>query len=1063
MTEKVKTTCASCGKPLIVPAAAAGKEVRCKVCRDKTQFEKTIGPEIKSSAALDTVTLGKSLAATKLIKDVLNVAPSVDLDHISTQSLDSASDKQADKSVRDIISQAKQDTKYIVDTVIGQGGMGSVLGMIDQDIRRKVAMKVMLPENRSDTLKVMRFLEEAQVTGQLEHPNIVPVHEIGIDENARIYFTMKLVQGENLETIIGKCDKGDQDFLQKYSLGALLQLFMKVCDGMSYAHARGVLHRDLKPENIMIGGFGEVLIMDWGISKILGKESAPGGDSTTEMGEAARQTMTMEGRIMGTPAYMSPEQACGRISELDQRSDVFSLGGILYKILTFCHPYEGPTVEESLEQAQDGDLISPDMRTPERNIPPELTAICMKAMAYDKEDRYADASEINSDLQLYLDGKSVSAKQDSLLTKTRKWIARNKIASAGIAAAIICLVAGMIAATMYQNRLRQEKIAGLLNKAESYIDLENFVSAEETYFAVLGLDSSNQEARDGITRVSGKALSAKNRHLSKDTLKQAEAFYEKEAYQKAYDAYVATLALDPESRKAKVKIQASAVMAEKQKTLAKVSPILDQAHAMKAEMKDIKATSAKLQTDINTLQKDIRGFEDQRVKQPLWEAEKKLSTVTIAGLQKESRIISKYLTALSYDGANPEARRGLSQIYYDRYTAGEKENDRETMAFYRSLILTFDDGHFKRLLESTGSLTITSKPAADAYFLHRFTEGADRRLVPTAYKPSGTTPPADMDQEAATQAEKTVMTSLQNELIYHDSHRLGKISQLQLPAGSYLITLKKDGYLDTRIPVRIQRGKAEQFTDIRLLKEKDLPDGFVYVPKGSSIIGGDPSAPYSLDRTATDIPGFFIARYEVTAGEYLAFINDMEKRIPGSAKKYLPRKSSTSGHYWKKVGNQYTNNFPARWPILGISWNDARAFCKWMTHRYKNKGWVFRLPEEREWEKAARGADGRYFPWGNHFDFTFCSMANSKEKKRNGPDSVGSFRPDESIYGVMDMAGNVSEWCNTFYDQKNNIRINRGAAWSYAEPDYARCAARNGHSPSDVADYRGFRMVVSLP
>ena len=266
LTDKITTTCASCGPALIVPSQAAGMEALCKKCRENTQFQETIGPETKNTTALDTATLGKSLAATKLIKEVLNVAPSVDLDYIPTQSLDSVPDKKtgdSGKSVREIISQAKKDTKYIIDNVIGKGGMGAVLGTIDQDIRRKVAMKVMLPENRSDTLKVIRFLEEAQVTGQLEHPNIVPVHEIGIDEKARIYFTMKLVQGENLETIIGKCDKGNQEYLKKYSLGVLLQLFMKVCDGMSYAHAKGVLHRDLKPENIMIGGFGEVLVMDW--------------------------------------------------------------------------------------------------------------------------------------------------------------------------------------------------------------------------------------------------------------------------------------------------------------------------------------------------------------------------------------------------------------------------------------------------------------------------------------------------------------------------------------------------------------------------------------------------------------------------------------------------------------------------------------------------------------------------------------------------------------------------------------------------------------------------------
>jgi serine/threonine-protein kinase len=209
-------------------------------------------------------------------------------------------------------------------------------------------------------------------------------------------------------------------------------------------------------------------------------------------------------------------------------------------------------------------------------------------------------------------------------------------------------------------------------------------------------------------------------------------------------------------------------------------------------------------------------------------------------------------------------------------------------------------------------------------------------------------------------------------------------------------------------------------------------------------------------------PAYFIAKHEVTAGEYLQFINYLESRIPGSAEKYLPRKAVSSGYYWNKKGNRYENTFPDNWPVLGVSWNDARAFCKWMTSRYRDKGWVFRLPEDWEWEKAARGVDGRYFPWGNYFDYSFCSMANSKPGKREGPDSIGAFSLDESVYGVMDMAGNVAEWCQTYYDQAKNIRINRGAAWSYVDQDYARCAGRNGHSPNDVADFRGFRVAVSI-
>jgi formylglycine-generating enzyme required for sulfatase activity len=188
----------------------------------------------------------------------------------------------------------------------------------------------------------------------------------------------------------------------------------------------------------------------------------------------------------------------------------------------------------------------------------------------------------------------------------------------------------------------------------------------------------------------------------------------------------------------------------------------------------------------------------------------------------------------------------------------------------------------------------------------------------------------------------------------------------------------------------------------------------------------------------------------------------METRMPGSAKKYLPRQSPDSGFYWEKTGSGYKSSFPSEWPVLGISWNDANAYCKWKSLINKDKGWEFRLPEDWEWEKAARGADGRQFPWGNYFDFRFCTMLRSKKGNMSNPSKVGESSLDESVYGVNDMAGNLSEWCSSYFDKDSNIRIDRGSAWSYAEEDYARCAARNGHDPSSVADYRGFRMALSI-
>ncbi len=788
------------------------------------------------------------------------------------------------------------------------------------------------------------------------------------------------------------------------------------------------------------------------------------------MEEAPQHDQTIEGKVIGTPSYMSPEQAWGNISELDERSDVFSLGGILYKILTGQAPYEGETPVERLEDARNYELVSPDLIVPEKMIPPELTAICMKAMAYHQEERYANARELKNDLQLYLDGKSVSAKKDSLLVRTRKWIVRNKVATIGIVAALICLVAGGVFMRFYEQRKRLEKIAILLDQGEQASQSGRFETAEETFFAVLGLDSENRKAREGIGRVSGKALAIKNKRLAQDKLETAQQLFKDKAYIKAYDAFVATFALDPELQAARDGIKTAAVLAEKQKARAKIAPVLEETRVLSERNQKFKATKATLLAKLKTLKARIKGYEGLETKKDYWDVEKEILTTKIENLKIEGEIISKYLTVLSHDGTDVEARRALSQIYYDKYTAAETDQNQEEMAYYKALVLTFDDGHFEHLLTQEGSLTLTTAPSASAYYLFRFIEGPDRRMLPAPFHPeafrkAGTDNNLDIRRrgvDPAFKLQQMAFVSLDRLLKFSAFNRFDKIEQLALPEGSYLIVCQRQGYLNTRVPVRIHRGEAKVLPETQLLRPANVPKDFVYIPGGDFVMGGDPQAPYAVDRTVKQTPAFLIAKHEVTAGEYLQFINYLESRMPGSAEKYLPRKSVSSGFYWKKNGSRYESTFPEDWPVLGVSWNDARAFCKWMTRQNRKKGWTFRLPEDWEWEKASRGVDGRYFPWGNYFDFSFCSMANSKQGNREGPDKKGSFALDESVYGVMDMAGNVSEWCQTYYDQDKNIRINCGAAWSYVAEDYARSAARNGHSPTDVADFRGFRLALSI-
>ena len=305
---------------------------------------------------------------------------------------------------------------------IAKGGMGAILEGDDCKLGRKIAVKVMLDPNASAE-QTQRFIQEAAVLGRLEHPNIVPIHDLGRDSEGSLYYTMKLVKGRTLQAIIDDLRKNEQEALEHYTLDRLLTIFRKVCDALAFAHANNIIHRDLKPENVMVGEFGEVLVMDWGIAKILDGSadthvrSVPDPSSGQErpLSSTASLTATLDGAVMGTPNYMSPEQAMGKVNELDERSDIFSLGGILYAILTLRPPVEGKDVWEVLERVQTASITAPTAfgttissrarpatngtvlesqnlpplpHMPGGRVPSALSSVAMKALALDKAKRY---------------------------------------------------------------------------------------------------------------------------------------------------------------------------------------------------------------------------------------------------------------------------------------------------------------------------------------------------------------------------------------------------------------------------------------------------------------------------------------------------------------------------------------------------------------------------------------------------------------------------------------------------------------------------------------------------
>jgi serine/threonine protein kinase len=306
---------------------------------------------------------------------------------------------------------------------VGRGAMGQVLLGFDTKLRREMALKVThLPRGEIPRQLLARFVEEAQINAQLEHPNIIPVHDLGLDPMGRAYFSMKLVRGRSLEDILTARLNGDEKTLAEFGLRRLLDVFLQVCLAMEYAHSRGVIHRDLKPANVMIGDFGEVAVMDWGVAKlkqiaagvsteieaiVLDAEqelvetppvSAPG--PVTSVRAETKAWQTHDGAVLGTPHYMSPEQAKGLV--VDERSDLYSLGAMLYEILCGQVPFdhEDPAVvvrRVILENPKPPSTLA-------ANVPPALETLVMRLLAKEPDDRTLPLSDVRAHIQNYIDG-----------------------------------------------------------------------------------------------------------------------------------------------------------------------------------------------------------------------------------------------------------------------------------------------------------------------------------------------------------------------------------------------------------------------------------------------------------------------------------------------------------------------------------------------------------------------------------------------------------------------------------------------------------------------------------